>query len=606
MTMQLIPTFLAIAGLALGSVSAEAQSGSIDPGTTAPVNWDGVWVAESRFGADLSGPVSLARVGDAWVALIQGDEVPVERREMGDGAVEWSFGFFGEGRFVGRQADARSPIRGHWIQPPGVVQNSSYATPLRLEAFDDGAGYRGTIKPFVQEASLNIPLKAEPGDRKGRVARYRTFLRDPERNLGIWFPIESVDVEGTELRFRNAEGEVLATSTSVEAGERFSMVFPRFGATLDFTRRERDAAPSFYPRRSTAVVTALNRPASTGDGWRTAEPGSTGLDTRLLTELVASIARTKPGGLREPYIHGLLIAHRGKLVMEEYFHGFDRDRPHDSRSAGKTIASALLGIALHQGIFDSLDTPVYPLFGGIHRFANADPRKAQLTLRHLVSMSPGLDCRDDNPERPGDENNMQSQQAQPDWYRYTLDLPMVSAPGESSFYCTAGINLIGGALQRKTGMSLLRFFQEDFADPLEISYYQMILSPTGDAYMGGGLRLLPRDFLKLGQVYLDGGVWKGKRLLSKDWVRQSARAHASLNQPDDYGYGWWRQTFEVRGRSINTFFASGNGGQMLFVIPQLDMTVMIQAGNYSDGRTRNQFRDRFMGEFILPAGVASE
>ncbi len=149
-------------------------------------------------------------------------------------------------------------------------------------------------------------------------------------------------------------------------------------------------------------------------------------------------------------------------------------------------------------------------------------------------------------------------------------------------------------------MSLLRFFQENFADPLEISYYQMNLSPTEDAYMGGGIRLRPRDFLKLGQVYLGGGVWKGKRLVSEDWVRQSATAHASLNRENDYGYGWWRQTFEVRGRSIDTFFASGNGGQMLFVIPELEMTVMIQAGNYSDGRTRNAFRDRFMGQLHPP------
>ena len=201
---------------------------------------------------------------------------------------------------------------------------------------------------------------------------------------------------------------------------------------------------------------------------------------------------------------------------------------------------------------------------------------------------------------------MQSQDTQPDWYRYALDLPMVSAPGQSSFYCTAGINLIGGALQRTTGVSLPRFFQENFADPLEIPYYQMNLSPTQDAYMGGGIRLRPRDFLKLGQVYLDGGVWKGRRLVSGDWVRQSSAAHSAMNRPGDYGYGWWRQTFDVDGRSVDTYFASGNGGQMLFVVPDLAMTVMIQAGNYSDGRTRNAFRDRIMGTFILPAAIAHD
>lgn len=595
-------------GAGLGPL--RAQPGSPAPSSpapaAAPVDWQGLWVAEKRFGRELAGPVSLQRGDRGWVAVVQGDSVPVERREAEGGAIEWSFRFFEQGHFAGRQAGPGAPIRGHWIQPPGPLQNYPFATPLRLESIDGGKGYDGTIEPFVQETSLHIPLIAEPGDGAAGGARYRTFLREPERNLGIFFRIETVEVAGEELRFRNAAGEVLATGRSLEPGRRFAMVFPRFGETFDFTRRSREAAPSFYPRRSTAAVTALARPAEIGDGWTTAGAKESGLDAGLLTELVAGIAAAEPGGLREPYIHGLLIAHRGKLVLEEYFHGFDRDRPHDSRSAGKSIASALLGIALHRGALASLDTPVYPLFGGVDSFAHPDQRKERLTLRHLVSMSPGLDCVDDNAESPGNEDAMQSQDRQPDWYRYTLDLPMLGEPGDKGYYCTAGINLIGGALQKATGMSLMRFFQETFADPLEIPYYQMNLSPTEDAYMGGGLRLRPRDFLKLGQVYLDGGVWKGHRLVSEDWVRQSAAAHTSLNRENDYGYGWWRQTFEVRGKSIDTFFASGNGGQMLFVVPQLEMTVMIQAGNYSDGRTRNAFRDRFLGQFILPAALGSE
>lgn len=604
MTKRILLVLGAVCGLAAGGALLEAQPAS-PTAAVISVDWAGLWVAEKRFGPDIAGPVDLSRDERGWVAAMQGDSVPVERRELGDGTVEWSFRFFDQGRFVGRQANVSSPIRGHFIQPPGPIQNYSFATPLRLEAVGGGQGYQGRIAPFVQQTSFNIPLIAEPGERAAGGTRYRTFLREPERNLGIFFGIETVEVVGDELRFRNAKGDVLATGRSLEPGERFSMVFPRFGETLDFTRRSREAAPTFYPRRSTAAVTSLGRPEEIGDGWLTADAKESGLDSGLLTELIASIAAAEPGGLREPYIHGLLIAHRGKLVLEEYFHGFDRDRPHDSRSAGKTIASALLGIALRQGVFASLDTPVYPLFGGVASFAHPDPRKERLTLRHLVSMSPGLDCVDEKPESPGSEDVMQSQEEQRDWYRYTLDLPLASAPGEKGYYCTAGINLIGGAIQRATGMSLMRFFQETFADPLEIPYYQMNLSPTEDAYMGGGLRLRPRDFLKLGQVYLDGGVWKGHRLVSEDWVRQSAAAHASLNRENDYGYGWWRQTFEVRGRPIDTFFASGNGGQMLFVVPQLEMTLMIQAGNYSDGRTRNAFRDRFLGQYILPAALGS-
>lgn len=213
--------------------------------------------------------------------------------------------------------------------------------------------------------------------------------------------------------------------------------------------------------------------------------------------------------------------------MEEYFHGYHREMTHDSRSAGKSLTSALLGIAIRKGALASVDQLLYPLFGGVEAFANPDPRKARMTVRHLITMSSGFDCDDDDYETPGNEDTMQSQTEQPDWYRYTLDLPMVREPGAAGVYCTAGINLIGGVLRNVTGTSLPRFFHEEFAAPLDISYYQMNLSPTYTGYMGGGIRLLPRDFLKLGQLYLDGGVWNGRRIVSEEWVRGSRRGRVS-------------------------------------------------------------------------------
>jgi hypothetical protein len=154
MTKRTIPILCAVFGLAVGLAPVQAQP-QAPADAAAPVDWAGVWVAEKRFGPDLAGPVSLSRTGRGWEAIVQGDTVPVDRREAADGSVEWAFDFFGQGRFVGRQASAGSPIRGHWIQPPGVVQNYPYATPVRLEAFAGGNGYHGMIKPFSQEASLN-------------------------------------------------------------------------------------------------------------------------------------------------------------------------------------------------------------------------------------------------------------------------------------------------------------------------------------------------------------------------------------------------------------------------------------------------------------------
>lgn len=201
---------------------------------------------------------------------------------------------------------------------------------------------------------------------------------------------------------------------------------------------------------------------------------------------------------------------------------------------------------------------------------------------------------------------MQSQEAQPDWYRYTLDLPMRAEPGAADIYCSAGMNLLGGAISKAAGQSLPAFFDEQIAAPLQMGHYQMNLSPTEHGYMGGGIRLRPRDFLKLGQTYLDGGTWNGQRIVSEDWVRASAAAHSSINTEDDYGYAWWRRSFQVEDRAIASYHAAGNGGQMLFVVPELELVVLFNAGNYNDGRTRGTFRDRYMQGAILPAAIAAE
>ncbi len=591
--------------LIAGPSCAEKRSASDSSAVPPLPSWEGLWVAERNFGPRLQGPVSLHRTGERWIARIQGETVSVDRSKAEDGTVSWSFAFFGQGRFVGRQASERAAIDGHWLQPPGLVENYPFATPVRLEPAGRDA-FDGEIAPFLQEASLNIPLMADDASSEPGTTRYRTFLRNPQRNLGVFFPIESATVVGDEIRFANGEGEVIAVGRSREPGLRFTLLFPRFGETLDFTRRSRQNAPGFYPRRSPQSPSTMTKPVETGDGWRTATPRETGLDERPLARLVGSIAAFEPTGLRQPYIHGLLLAHRGKLVLEEYFHGHHREMTHDSRSAGKTLTSALLGIAIRKGTLASLDQPIYSLFGGVEAFANPDPRKERMSIRHLVTMTSGFDCDDGDYDSPGNEDRMQSQDEQPDWRRYALDLPMAREPGKEGVYCTAGINLIGGVLRQASGISLLRFFQEEFAEPMEISYYQINLSPSYRGYMGGGIRLRPRDFLKLGQLYLDGGVWRGQRIVSKDWVRESAGPHASVNESDDYGFAWWRRSYEVGGRTIETYYASGNGGQLLFVVPELDLAVLIQAGNYSDPRTRNEFRDRYMQESILPAALAGE
>jgi CubicO group peptidase (beta-lactamase class C family) len=265
------------------------------------------------------------------------------------------------------------------------------------------------------------------------------------------------------------------------------------------------------------------------------------------------------------------------------------------------LTTTLAGIAIDHGVNFKLSTPVYTLFPKYSIFANPDPRKTLLTVEHLLTMSSGLDCDDNSDTSPGNEDNMQNQTAQPDWYKYTLDLPMARAPGEKAIYCSGGMNLVGGIVANTTKTWLPDFFYQNFALPLDIHRYHMNLTPTDDAYGAGGVYLRPRDFLKLGQLFLAGGRWNGRQVVSREWVTLATRPHVSINSPNDYGYGWWMKEYKVGDKTFQGFHAAGNGGQFLIVIPELDLVVMFTAGNYSNGQTSNKFRDEMLPQLILPA-----
>ncbi len=133
-----------------------------------------------------------------------------------------------------------------------------------------------------------------------------------------------------------------------------------------------------------------------------------------------------------------------------------------------------------------------------------------------MDMRSGLACDDNDGDSPGGEDRMQGQQAQRDWYKFALDLPMARAPGgDGAVYCSAGINLLGGVVRNPTGRRLTDVFEEWIAGPMQMRGYHLNLMPDDDLDLAGGLRMRPRDMLKLGQLYLDGGIWNRQRLVDQ-------------------------------------------------------------------------------------------
>jgi CubicO group peptidase (beta-lactamase class C family) len=249
-------------------------------------------------------------------------------------------------------------------------------------------------------------------------------------------------------------------------------------------------------------------------------------------------------------------------------------------------------------------------------FANADPRKSQITLAHLMTHTSGLACDDNNDASPGREDTMQAQQQQPNWWKYTLDLPMAHDPGRRYAYCSANINLVGAALTKGTGTWLPELFDRTIARPLRFGTYYWNLMPTGEGYLGGGAYLRPRDLLKVGQVYLNGGVWEGRRLVDSSWVTKSTAPHMQISpattglSPEEFpnyygegedGYAWHLSQIRVGDRTYRGYAATGNGGQLLIVVPDFDLVVVFTGGNYGQGGIWGRWGSELLPKEIIPA-----
>jgi CubicO group peptidase (beta-lactamase class C family) len=497
------------------------------------------------------------------------------------------------GSFRGQKDKISKRISGHWISEPGSIVFSTMATPLTLESTASGL-WQGSVRPIEQRFSLYIKIS------QGESGAMRAFLRNPERNQGVSTRLHTVKRSGTQIQFADSDGNTVLEGHIDPQGNVLSVAMPSRGSTYDLTRRKRNTAPSFFPRMETAAYD-YKQPMALNDGWSVANPKSVGLDQARLEQFVQSILDTETTSLRTPYIHSLLVARRGKLVLEEYFYGYHGDSPHDLRSATKSITGLMVGKMLDEIKTLYTNSTVYPLFPNAS--ATLKPPQSALAIKHLLSMRSGFDCDDNNNRSPGNEDRMQEQTEPKDWYEYTLALPFVAAPGETAVYCTGGINLLGGIISQATGTWLPEFFRSRFAIPLQINHYHMNLDPLKRGYAGGGIHMRPRDFLKFAQLMLNDGMWNDQKVLPRDWVAQSFAAHGSIYQPDDYGYTWWRGELPAGEKAVQVLSAIGNGGQMLILVPELELAIGFTGGNYGDFRTWSAWRDKLVPKYVIEAVI---
>ncbi|MFK7756449.1 MAG: serine hydrolase domain-containing protein [Flavobacteriales bacterium] len=301
-------------------------------------------------------------------------------------------------------------------------------------------------------------------------------------------------------------------------------------------------------------------------------------------------------------VHSVLIAHKGTLIYEKYFNGFNSDLPHDTRSAAKSIASATVGIAIDENIIDDVNTSIYSYIPEDYQYTRNDQNE-KISLHHLLTMSSGLDAIDFGIERQGGATEEVYQQSD-NWLKTVLEAPMLYEAGEHCNYGSANPYLLGIALAQKIDQPMEEYMDDKIFSPLGIVNYSKPKDDRGDVYLGGGSYLLPRDLMKFGLLYANGGNWKGQQLISEQWVDASFKNYRILEnttEKNGYGYLFWHDTYEVNGREINSVEARGAGGQIIAVIKELDLVIVINSGNYRNGR---YWQPQIMiKEYILPCFV---
>jgi hypothetical protein len=251
---------------------------------------------------------------------------------------------------------------------------------------------------------------------------------------------------------------------------------------------------------------------------------------------------------------------------------------HSVQSITKTITSIIFGVAITRGDFRApLDTPVLNWFDET-KVLNIDDRKRQMTLRHVLTMTTGLEWEEKVPyaDKRSDSSKMEGTD---DWVAYAINKPMVSEPGKDFNYSSGASQLLAHIFLRETGTDIDTYAGEHLFAPLGINYHWK-RSYDGTTDTEGGLFMSGTDLIKIGHLMLDDGVWQGQQIVSKSWIQDSLASSVPENKADkafSYGFQWWLYHRPDNGRIVWT--SAGMGGQMLLIFPEERLVVTVLSWN---------------------------
>lgn len=330
-------------------------------------------------------------------------------------------------------------------------------------------------------------------------------------------------------------------------------------------------------------------PEQTDDGWKTDGSWFQKVDTSKIYQLFHQLHNAKHK------INSVLLIKDNVLILEEYFNDCTADQQQDLRSTSKSIRSILLGIAIDKGFINDVNDPISKYLKTHQPKKKLDPRKEDITIANLITMSTGLECNDWDKKSKGQEDRVYKKK---DWIQYTLDLPMVNDPGEVSNYCSMGVVILAEIISQASGMTI-----DQFAD-------QFLFSPLGITNVSWGhtsqkkvipsakrLNMTPRDMAKIGQLILNNGTWKDQQIVSQQWIQKSISPKTTITGIH-YGYLWWKLPFFVKDKLLLSTAATGNGGQYILIFHDINMIAVFTGSAYNSQEDKIPFV--IMKDVLLP------
>jgi len=297
-------------------------------------------------------------------------------------------------------------------------------------------------------------------------------------------------------------------------------------------------------------------------GWKSATPEKQGMSSNELLKILDYIHD------KQLNMHSLLIIRHGYVVLDAAFYPYPAHTKHDVASVTKTVTATLIGQAIDRGLFKSIDQPVYELLGDKQPLWDTD--KKPVSLKHLVTMSSGLDCG----YKQG-EVELMGMITTDDWLSDILMLPMKQQPGKNFAYCSGNTHLLSALLQVASGVTANAFANKYLFTPLGIDDVLWPEDPQGITRGWGDLRLRPKDMAKIGFLHLHSGQWNGRQILSQQWITQATTPQVTVEKRKlYYGYSWWLHNEGA----LKLYAARGRGGQRIAVWPDQDMVIVTTGG----------------------------